>query len=640
MTDLTIGVAPGARPRASAEGEGTGVSGASELVVGIDLGTTNSLVAYMDRGVPRVIRDDEGRGLVPSVVAFGAAGSVVGDAARRMLVRNAERAVYSVKRFMGKGFEDVREELRYFPFHVTPSQEIVRIRIGDRELTPPEISALILRDLRVRAERHFGRSVEKAVITVPAYFNDAQRQATKDAGRIAGLDVLRIVNEPTAACLAYGLQRRKEGVIAVYDLGGGTFDISILKVKDGVFEVLSTNGDTHLGGDDFDRALVDLVVDELRTRHGADVSAEAETIQEIRLGVEAARVLLSTEERTVLALPLPQHGLTYRRELTRAELEAAIAPIVNRTLGPCRSAIADSGLSPAEIDEVVLVGGATRTPLVRRKVQELFGRTPHSELNPDEVVALGAAVQADILAGGTTHMLLLDVTPLSLGIETLGGAVSVLIPRNTTVPTSANESFTTSVDGQSVVDMHVVQGERDLAKDNRSLARFDLRGIPPMPAGLPRIEVTFLIDANGILSVTAKEVRSGTQASVEVRPTYGLSEDEVERMIDESLEHAEADVRARALIDARNEADTVLRATEKALVQGAELLDPQEASRIRAAVDALAGARQGEDPAAIRDATARVNEATQRLAEQLMDSALRDTLRERRVVDLPAGEGR
>jgi Fe-S protein assembly chaperone HscA len=635
MTELTIGVAPGARPR-----EGRGAEGAEptkELVVGIDLGTTNSLVAYMDRGVPQVIRDAEGSALLPSVVAFGPGGPVVGAAARRVLVRSADRAVYSIKRFMGKGYEDVREELRYFPFRVAPSQEIVRIQIADRELTPPEISALILRDLKARAERHLGRAVEKAVVTVPAYFNDAQRQATKDAGRIAGLDVLRIVNEPTAACLAYGLQRKKEGVIAVYDLGGGTFDVSILRVKDGVFEVLATNGDTHLGGDDFDRVLVDVVIDDLRTRHGVDVSGESDTVQEIRLAVEAARVLLSSEERTVLALPLPQHDLTYRRELTRSDLEALIGPIVARTLGPCRTALGDSGLTVDAIDEVVLVGGATRTPLVRRRVQELFGRMPHSELNPDEVVALGAAVQADILAGGITHMLLLDVTPLSLGIETLGGAVGVLIPRNTTIPTSAKEAFTTSVDGQSVVDMHVVQGERDLAKDNRSLARFDLRGIPPMPAGLPRIEVTFLLDANGMLSVTAKEIRSGTAASVEVRPTYGLSEAEVERMIEESLEHAEEDVAARMLIDARNEADTVLRATEKALVQGADVLEADEAERIRAARAALAVTRTGTDVDAIRNATTRLNEATQRLAEVLMDSALRSRLQHRRIGQVPAG---
>jgi len=457
-----------------------------ELVVGIDLGTTNSLVAYMDGDVPRVINDEEGRALLASVVAFGSGGPVVGDVAKRQLVRNAERVVYSIKRFMGKGYEDVKDELHYFPFRVTPSQEVVRIRIADRELTPPEISAMILRELRRRAERHFGRSVEKAVITVPAYFNDSQRQATKDAGRIAGLDVLRIVNEPTAACLAYGLQRKKEGIIAVYDLGGGTFDVSILKVKDGIFEVLSTNGDTHLGGDDFDRALVDLILADARARHGVDLASDLEAMQEIRLGAEAARVLLSSTERTTLTLPMPQHGFEYRRELTRAEVERLIDPIVERTLGPCRMALADAGVAPAQIDEVVLVGGATRTPLVRRRVEEVFARRPHIELNPDEVVALGAAVQADILAGGITHMLLLDVTPLSLGIETLGGAVGVLIPRNTTIPTSAKESFTTSVDGQSVVDMHVVQGERDLAKDNRSLARFELRGIPPMPAGISR----------------------------------------------------------------------------------------------------------------------------------------------------------
>jgi Fe-S protein assembly chaperone HscA len=602
-----------------------------ELVVGIDLGTTNSLVAHMDRDVPRVITDETGRGLLPSVVSFTPDGPVVGEPAKRQLVRQADCTVYSVKRFMGKGYEDVKEELRYFPFHVTPSQEMVRIRIGERELTPPEISALVLRELKRRAERHFGRPVEKAVITVPAYFNDSQRQATKDAGRIAGLDVLRIVNEPTAACLAYGLDRRKEGVIAVFDLGGGTFDISILKVKDGIFEVLATNGDTHLGGDDFDRVLIDLILTEVRAARGVELGGDGEAMQELRLGAEAARILLSSRDRTVLTLPMPQHGFTYRRELSRPELERLLDPVVERTLAPCRRALADSGLARDRIDEVVLVGGATRTPLVRRRVEELFGRSPHSELDPDEVVALGAAVQADILAGGTTHMLLLDVTPLSLGIETLGGAVGVLIPRNTTIPTSAKEAFTTSVDGQSVVDLHVVQGERDLAKDNRSLARFDLGGIPPMPAGIPRIEVAFLIDANGMLNVTAREVRSGTEASVEVRPTYGLTDAEVERMVEESLEFAEADVKARMLIDARNEADTVIRATEKALRQGPGLVTDDEIARIRAALDDLAAARDGDDAERIRSATGRLNAETQRLAELLMDGALREALASRRA---------
>ena len=631
MTELEI--KPTARSREAA-GEPAAAK-PHELIVGIDLGTTNSLVAYMDGDVPQIIPDEEGRTLLPSVVAFGPEGPVVGEPAKRQLVRHAERTVYSVKRFMGRGYDDVKEELRYFPFNVTPAQEVVRIRIGDRELTPPEISAYVLRELKQRAERHFRRPVEKAVITVPAYFNDSQRQATKDAGRIAGLEVLRIVNEPTAACLAYGLQRKKEGTIAVYDLGGGTFDISILKVKDGIFEVLSTNGDTHLGGDDFDRVLVDMIVAESRERHGVDVSVDPEAMQEIRLGAEAARVRLSSVDRTVLTMPMPQHGFTYRRELGRAELEQLIGSIVERTLGPCRMALADAGLSAARIDEIVLVGGATRTPLVRRRVEELFVRTPHSELNPDEVVALGAAVQADILAGGITHMLLLDVTPLSLGIETLGGAVSVLIPRNTTIPASAKDEFTTSVDGQTVVDLHVVQGERDLAKDNRSLARFELRGIPPMPAGLPRIEVSFLIDANGILNVTAKELRSGTQASVEVRPTYGLTETEVERMIEESFEFAEQDVRARMLIEARNEADTVLRATEKALGQGAGLIPAEEIQRIREVETALRAARDGDDVDRLREATDRLNQATEHLAELLMDSALRVALLHRRVTEAP-----
>ncbi|MGH7262727.1 MAG: molecular chaperone DnaK [Candidatus Rokuibacteriota bacterium] len=602
-------------------------------IVGIDLGTTNSLVAYMEGDFPKVIPDAEGRVLLPSVVAFTPDGVLVGDAAKRQLVRNPTQTIYSVKRFMGKGYEDVKEELRYFPFQVLPSREIVRIRVGEREVTAPEVSALILRALKERAEAHLGEPVLKAVITVPAYFNDSQRQATKDAGRIAGLEVLRIVNEPTAASLAYGLHRLKEGTVAVYDLGGGTFDISILKVKDGIFEVLATNGDTHLGGDDFDRAMADWFLADIQARHGVDLGGDLEAKQELRLGAEAAKCRLSFEDRTVFTLPLAQHGFTYRREICRADVEALIEPLVARTLGPCRLAIADAQVGVEQIDEVVLVGGSTRVPLVKRRVQELFGRPPHSQLNPDEVVALGAAVQAHILAGGITHMLLLDVTPLSLGIETLGGVMSVLIARNTTIPTSAKELFTTSVDGQTVVDMHVLQGERELAKDNRSLARFELSGIDPMPAGMPRIEVTFLIDANGILQVHAKELRTEKAASIEVKPSYGLTDAEVERMIEESFIHAEEDVARRLLIETRNEADTVVRATERALGQGSHLIAEDEVAGIKEALAALKAVRDENDRDAIRAATERLNQATLHLAEVLMDSALKEALTSKRVTE-------
>jgi molecular chaperone DnaK len=611
-------------------------------IIGIDLGTTNSLVAYVDdrTGLPRVIPDAEGGGrLLPSVVAFAPEGILVGEPARRQLVRRPQSTVYSVKRFMGRGYEDVKEELRYFPFTIRPAEGIVRLQVGDREVTPPEVSAVILKALKERAEAHFGEPIEKAVITVPAYFNDSQRQATRDAGRIAGLDVVRILNEPTAASLAYGLDRLKEGVVAVYDLGGGTFDISILRVKEGIFEVLATNGNTHLGGDDFDRVLMLWLLEDVQARHhrelscrDVDLARDHEAMQELRLAAEAAKIRLSSEERTTLTIPFDD--FTYRREITRAELDRLLEPLVRKTLGPCRAALADAGLAPEGIDEVVLVGGSTRVPLVRRRVQELFGKTPHSQLNPDEVVALGAAVQAHILAGGITHMLLLDVTPLSLGIETLGGVVSVLIPRNTTIPTSAREMFTTSVDGQTVVDMHVLQGERELAKDCRSLARFELRGIDPMPAGMPKIEVTFLIDANGILTTMAQELRTGKAASIEVKPTYGLSETDVQRMVDESFQYAEADVEARMLVEVRNEADTVTTHVQRALRQGGSLVSEEERARITAALEALQQARDTTDRESIRERTVALNHATEHLAELLMDGALKAALGTRRASEI------
>jgi len=598
-------------------------------IVGIDLGTTNSLVAHVEGGIPRVIADAEGRVLLPSVVAWTAGGVVVGEAARRQLARNAARTVYSVKRLMGRGFEDVKDELSRLPFEVTPQVGMVSIRIGDRVVTPPEVSAHVLRALKQRAEGHLGEPVEQAVITVPAYFNDAQRQATKDAGRIAGLEVLRIVNEPTAAALAYGLQKLSQGIIAVYDLGGGTFDISILRVKDGVFEVLATNGNTHLGGDDFDRAMVDWLLADLEKRHQVDLSGDAEAVQEIRLGAEAAKCRLSFDERTVLTIPF--EGFTYHRDIARAEVEGLVEPIVAATLGPCRQALADAALRPDQVDEVVLVGGSTRMPLVQRRVEELFGRTPHSRMNPDEVVALGAAVQAQILAGGITDMLLLDVTPLSLGIETLGGIVSVLIARNTTIPTLAKEYFTTSADGQTTVDMHVLQGERELAKDNRSLARFDLAGIDPMPAGMPKIEVTFLIDANGILQVQARELRTGKAASIEVKPTYGLTEDQVEQMVEDSFMHAEADVEARLLIETQTEADTVLNHVERALRQARAIVGVEELAAIEAARAALRTARAGTDRDQIRELTTALNQATAPLADRLMESAIKAAVTSKRA---------
>jgi len=604
-------------------------------VIGIDLGTTNSLAAYMQGGQPKIIPDLEGHRMVPSMITFTPDGIAVGERAKRLRAEHVGNTVYSVKRLMGKGIEEVKAELSMVPFQVSDqSNEVIRITINQHDYTPPELSALVLKQLKTQAERFFGEPVNQAVITVPAYFNDSQRQATKDAGQIAGFEVLRILNEPTAAALAYGLDKKRQGIIAVYDLGGGTFDISILKLNNGIFEVLATNGNTRLGGDDFDRAMTEVILHEMESRYGRGIRQSPKLIERVRIVVEKAKIELSYQSQTELVIALEDGKNSYRRTLTRNEVEDLIRDLVNKTVEPCRQAMADAGLTPDQIDEVLLVGGSTRIPLVQKTVMELFKKQPKCELNPDEVVALGAAVQAHILMGEIRDMLLLDVTPLSLGIETFGGIMSKLIDRNSKVPTNAKEAFTTFVEGQTTVDIHVLQGERELAKDNQSLARFALKGIAPMPAGIPRIEVTFHLDANGILNVSAKELRTGQEQSIEVKPTYGLSKTEVERMIKDSMVHARSDIEARQLIESRNEAEVIVRATEKALRDFTALIQKDEVEKITSSLERLKVTLKGEDRHQLRQAIQEVETLTRPLAEAMMQKTIKEDLEGKKLSDI------
>src|SRR2546426_8490864 len=551
-------------------------------IIGIDLGTTNSVVAVMEGGEPVVITNPEGSRLTPSVVAFTKAGErLVGQVAKRQAVTNPENTVFSIKRFMGRKFDEVNEEMKMVPYQVVRAANgDVRISAMGKEYSPPEISAMILQKLKSAAEDYLGQKIDKAVITVPAYFNDAQRQATKDAGQIAGLEVMRIVNEPTAAALAYGLDKKKDETIAVYDFGGGTFDISILEVGEGVVEVKATNGDTHLGGDNLDQRIIEWIIAEFKKSDGIDLSKDRMALQRLKEAAEKAKMELSTVMETDINLPFitadqtgPKH---MQMRLTRAKFEQLVDDLLQKTVGPTRQALADASVDASKIDEVVLVGGSTRIPRVQQIVKELFGKEPHKGVNPDEVVAVGAGIQAGVLAGEVKDLLLLDVTPLSLGIETPGGVMTTLIPRNTTIPTRKSEIFSTAADSQTSVEVHVLQGERPLARDNRTLGRFHLVGIPPAPRGMPQIEVTFDIDANGILNVSAKDKASGKAQQITITASSGLAKDDVERMVREAEANASEDQARRDLIDARNQADSLVCNTEKLLEENKEKISRSE----------------------------------------------------------------
>ncbi|NUQ34583.1 MAG: Fe-S protein assembly chaperone HscA [Planctomycetaceae bacterium] len=606
-------------------------------IVGIDLGTTTSLIAIATECSTRVIHSPEGESALPSVAGVDAKGQlVIGRKAREQRVMRAGNTVYSIKRFMGSDAREAETRQHEVAYQLVPSDpRVASVKLGDKVYSAPEVSALYLKELKRWAELDLGKPVTKAVITVPAYFNDAQRQATRDAGRLAGLDVLRIVNEPTAAALAYGLQQKQEGYVAVYDLGGGTFDISILRITDGVFEVLATGGDTHLGGDDIDRKVAEELY-RLSDFEGDFVDAAPQIKQGFIRAAEDAKMALSERAECDVSVKRDGQG-AWKSRLTRERLESWARPIVERTVTICRDVLKQSGVSISKLDEVLLVGGSSRMPLVQRLVAEIFGRTPRCDINPEEVVALGAAVQARILAGGLNHMLLLDVTPLSLGVETWGGAYDIIIARNTTIPVRATQEFTTNVDGQTKVSIHVLQGERELAKDNRSLARFVLTGIPPMPAGAPRIEITYELDANGILNVTAVEQRSGTKASIEVTPSSGLSDDDVQRMIRESFVNAGDDLRTRMLLERRGEAERILKAVDKALEQSGESIDAEYRREIEATRANLSKVIASDDVEALKRALADINRVTQRLAEIQMNAVLASTVQGRKVEDVGAG---